>query len=262
MPNRQNKINTKGTLPALFKGVDEDLISNSSENKWDDLKVSMTIVCSTLDMDPNLYDPKKTLDELKKIHSANGRMLYSQLSAIIYAGDAKQRDAINVNVDTLLDYAFNRKEEIDGEIVKMVVKLYDHCQLALRQIENVNKQVGISIEDVQNDIKKEAKNIEKDYISILGIFSAVVLVFQGGFTFASASLDNMRGIGILRLLLVMDIVAAVLTNMIHILLRFIAEINGKKKIDNNVWILNCAYLIILIALFCLEGSGKKDMFIF
>jgi len=60
---------------------------------------------------------------------------------------------------------------------KLIVKIYDHFQLALHQIENVNNIFANSIEEAKENLQKEIKSVEKEYISILGIFAAIVLAF-------------------------------------------------------------------------------------
>ena len=61
---------------------------------------------------------------------------------------------------------------------RIIIKIYDHFQLALHQIENVNNIFASSIEEAKENLKKEIKGVEKEYISILGIFAAIVIICQ------------------------------------------------------------------------------------
>ncbi len=113
------------------------------------------------------------------------------------------------------------------DIAKIIVKIYDHTQLVNYQIENMNTIFAQSISDAKLDLHKEIKGIEKEYISILGIFAAIVLAFVGGITFSSSVLQNIGKVSIYRLLVVVVMLAFVIVNVIWLLIKFIAEINDK-----------------------------------
>ena len=44
----------------------------------------------------------------------------------------------------------------------MIVKIYDHFQLALHQIENVNNIFANSIEEAKENLQKQIKGVEKE----------------------------------------------------------------------------------------------------
>ena len=94
------------------------------------------------------------------------------------------------------------------------------------------------------------KGIEKEYISILGIFAAVVLAFVGGITFSSSVLQNINKGSIFRLLLIADLLAAVLINVIYMLIKFILIINGEHH-DGKIK----GFQIRYINVFCALGAG-------
>ncbi len=130
----------------------------------------------------------------------------------------------------------------------MIVKIYDHFQLALHQIENVNNIFANSIEEAKENLQKEIKSVEKEYISILGIFAAIVLAFVGGITFSTSVLQNISAVSVFRLLLVVDFLAFVLINVIYILVKFIYTINEKSVKLFNVKVLNVACLVIVLVI--------------
>ena len=131
---------------------------------------------------------------------------------------------------------------------RIIIKIYDHFQLALHQIENVNNIFASSIEEAKENLKKEIKGVEKEYISILGIFAAIVLAFVGGITFSTSVLQNISSVSVFRLLLIVDFLAFVLINIIHILVKFIFTINEKDAKIFNVKALNATCLVIAAAI--------------
>lgn len=130
----------------------------------------------------------------------------------------------------------------------MIVKIYDHFQLALHQIENANNIFADSIEEAKENLQKQVKSVEKEYISILGIFASIVLAFVGGITFTTSVLQNISAVSVFRLLLVVDFLSFVLINIIYILIKFIFTINEKNAKLFNIKALNITCLIIGIAI--------------
>ena len=105
------------------------------------------------------------------------------------------------------------------------------------------------------------KGVEKEYISILGIFAAIVLAFVGGITFSTSVLQNISSVSVFRLLLIVDFLAFVLINIIHILVKFIFTINEKDAKIFNVKALNTACLVIaavIIVAWLLNANQLPD----
>lgn len=143
-------------------------------------------------------------------------------------------------------YSLNDNNGVREDCKKVIVKIYDHSQLALHQIENVNNIFANSIEEAKENLQKQIKGIEKEYISILGIFAAIVLTFVGGITFSTSVLQNISAVSVFRLLLIVDFLAFVLINVIYILVKFIFTINEKNEKMFSIKALNIAYIIIAI----------------
>lgn len=157
-----------------------------------------------------------------------------------------QRGIFATNLEKLLLYSLDDDNSVSEDCKKMIVKIYDHFQLALHQIENVNNIFADSIEEAKKNLQKQIKGVEKEYISILGIFASIVLAFVGGITFSTSILQNISAVSAFRLLLVVDFLAFVLINVIYILVKFIFTINEKNAKLFNIKVLNIACLVIAI----------------
>ena len=216
-------------------------------------KRSINAICKALCLESNLYRPEKTVKNIKKyIESAEkiDRVLYSEISNYIFSLDMNGRSSFASNVEMLLLYVQDENNSVTPDCRELTVRIYDHFQLALHQIENVNNIFAESIEEAKANLKKEVKGIEKEYISILGIFAAVVLAFVGGITFSSSVLQNINKGSIFRLLLIADLLAAVLINVIYMLIKFILIINGEHH-DGKIK----GFQIRYINVFCALGAG-------
>ena len=219
-------------LDALLKTDDKTTVSLDSSKKYINTKRKINGICKALSKETKDYDPVKTVENIQNYLENKDKMeriLYSEISSYVFAMDMNARGVFATNVEKLMIYALNAKsEEISDDCCKMIVKIYDHFQLALNQTENVKMILGAGIEETKINLKNEIKGIEKEYISILGIFAAIVLAFVGGITFSSSVLQNIGSVSIYRLLIVVVLLAFVLVNVIWLLVKFIAEINSKN----------------------------------
>lgn len=218
-------------LDALLKTDDKTTVSLDSSKKYINTKRKINGICKALSKETKDYDPAKTVENIQNYLENKDKMeriLYSEISSYVFAMDMNARGVFATNVEKLMIYALNAKsEEISDDCCKMIVKIYDHFQLALNQTENVKMILGAGIEETKINLKNEIKGIEKEYISILGIFAAIVLAFVGGITFSSSVLQNIGSVSIYRLLIIVVLLAFVLVNVIWLLVKFIAEINSK-----------------------------------
>lgn len=156
-------------------------------------------------------------------------------------------------------------------ISKSLNKLYDHIQLEiarLGKIRDANNSLKNELEKAQNNlnnldekaneldnniikIQERAKNTQKEYITILGIFSAVVLAFIGGMIFSTSVLQNIGNGSIFRILAAVLVIAFTFLNMIYLLIRFITDINNYdgnfiKYSEYMKWINKAILCMILI----------------
>jgi len=217
-------------LDGLLKNDGNNLIIQGSK-KFQSRKRMMKGICHYLTTETRQYLPKRSVDSINKFLNTQDeteRLLYSGLSNYIFSLDLSSRGMFATNIEKLLLFALNETNAVEDDCKKIIIKIYDHSHLALYQIENVNNILDECVEDVRDNLRKEIKGIEKEYISILGIFAAIVLAFVGGITFSSSVLQNISGISIYRLLLIVDLLAFVLLNVMYLLVHFIFTINNRE----------------------------------
>lgn len=236
-------------LDVLLRTTDNAIMSLEQSKKFTNTKRKINGICKALSMNTQQYDPQKTVDNIASyITSTNklDRILYSEISNYVYSLDMSQRGVFATNLEKLLLYSLDDNNSVNEDCKKMIVKIYDHFQLALHQIENANNIFADSIDEAKANLQKQIKGVEKEYISILGIFASIVLTFVGGITFSTSVLQNISAVSVFRLLLIVDFLAFVLINVIYILVKFIFAINEKNTKLFNVKTLNIACLVIAI----------------
>lgn len=132
-------------------------------------------------------------------------------------------------------------------------------QLATYQTEIITELLVPKIEEAKIGIHKEISGIEKEYISILGIFASIVLAFVGGITFSSSVLSNINKVSIYKLVLIVDMLGFILMNVIWMLINFITTINEKELKYFNIRTFNKICLIILIIVILAWMFSIKDL---
>lgn len=253
-------------LDVLLQTTDNTTMSLEQSKKFNNTKRKINGICRALSLETQKYDPKKTVDNIDSyILSTNklDRILYSEISNYVFSLEMSERGIFATNLEKLLLYSLNDENKVSEDCKKMIIKIYDHFQLALHQIENVNNIFANSIAKAKETLQNQIKGVEKEYISILGIFASIVLAFVGGITFSTSVLQNISAVSVFRLLLVIDFLAFVLINVIYILVRFIFTINEKNEKLFNVKKLNvaCSIIAIIIVISWMFSANQIPGFI-
>lgn len=181
------------------------------------------------------------------------------------------RDGLVTNLDLILSYADEHYDsQIDKRSIKGIGKLADHLELEnlrLSRIEQI-KIIGekVSLEKSQAEIlikdntekiqsqQEEIKNMNTQMVSVLGIFSAVVLAFFGGLSYFTSAFSNLNNIPLSKALMLASILGLVICDTIYMLLNFILSIIRQDKLiqkrawgDFSIKFVNIALILIFIA---------------
>lgn len=234
-------------LDRLLKGEQSDKEPALTSKKFAYCKRKMNGICRSLSTPSKDYLPQKSVESIEnylKTPDRIDRVLYSEISSYIFSLDIPERGVFTTNAENLLHFSLNDENKMSEECRNIVLKIYDHSQLVIYQIENINNIFANSIEDAKNNLEKEIKGIQKEYISILGIFASIVFAFVGAITFSASVLQNISSANIFRLLLVVDLLAFIFLNIIYLLMRFVFIINEKEYPFFHIKWINITCLVI------------------
>lgn len=244
----------KNCLDCMLKtdgaGRDGGLPSIENSIKYKNTKRQMRGLCNALSKDSSEYKPKemvKTIDSYLNRPDKLDRILYSEMSNYIFGLTSASRGTFSTNVENLLLYVLEERNSVEEDTRKIIIKIYDHVQLATHQIENASNILNNSILDVKSKLHDEIKGIEREYITILGIFASIVLAFVGGITFTTSVLQNIDKASMFRLILTVDVIGAVLVNVMYLLISFILKINDKDSESNRTFIKTANWTLFGIA---------------
>lgn len=217
-------------------------------------KKHMTEICHSLSVTSKDYDANETISLINNYINQTeklDRILYSEISNFLFSvesSDKKDDDLgkIITNVDKLLQTSESDRS-LSNDCKSIILKIYDHSQLVVYQIANSKNQISDGIKSTKTDLKNEIKHMEREYISILGIFSGVILAFIGNLVLTTSVLANMKDVSIYRLIAVIILIMMLLLNSLYYMFRFILKINeSEERFGDKILWLNILFLILLI----------------
>ena len=137
-------------------------------------------------------------------------------------------------------------------------KLKDHISLEIARMSDSTK-IQLDIEEQINnaknslkDFEQTSKNIQKDYIAILGVFAAIILAFVSGLVFSNSILQNIDKASIYKLLLISTTIGFFITNILLFLFNFVKSITRNNEnnsvLDPHISYFNLAAIILILVL--------------
>lgn len=201
--------------------------------------------------------------------------IFSVLTQINDGDDQGSIDVLGQNMDILLCGYQAKNSDDEGKLIDIsdqIRKLYDHISLDIARIkysekgdvevsgqesiEKIRSQINddeskiITLQDSVKEATVKADKMQKEYVSILAIFAAVIGIFFSGVGFSTSVLSNIDKSSIYRILLGVTILGMFLFNLLVLLLGFIREIVVNKTWSLRVYIIgNLAFIIILVLIY-------------
>ena len=268
--------------------IDIDKGTNSCElpieNKWDTMSKSMRELIEIFFLDKEKFLTEKPLDKLKEYVNKYDRLLYTVLSDKIYESFSEieeKEDLVLRNIDLLLELCTkdiedcpitrnNRELRKRERTRKIVLKMKDHTNLAIRQyrslkqtdeeyIQKFNRQIG-------NFKEKVTKEITSQLITLVGIFTAIAFVLFGGISSFNGIFSSIKEAPLLNLIIISSLWVAGMSDIVFIFLLGISKMTnldiGNKSneniLDKYIWIFwfNAIFVAIFLSFswlkFCLN----------
>lgn len=204
-------------------------------------KALRDIIEELAEKDPKEGKREECIDKLHSLYNEGFRHLYSEIFATITRIDnteGKSLDILAENMKSIYDESKNNSNLSEACRSKLM-KLYDHINLDIARIsytkkisDDINAKNTMTNAELKQ-IKAQAGKMQKEYITILGIFSSIVLTFVAGIVFSSSVLSNIDKASIYRLVFIMLLIGLVLFNLINFLFEAIRETNGNVVNKNG-----------------------------
>ena len=96
-------------------------------------------ICTSLRKPCEEYSPAKTIESINAYVNAGDRIIYSEITTIVYAMSPEEQGIFNSNLESLMDYVLNEESNTPKSMQDTVIRLWDHVHLAMRQVGNARK---------------------------------------------------------------------------------------------------------------------------
>lgn len=243
------------------------------------IKKEFEKIFDTLLVPSSKYDPDITLQAIAIYmdkYSEFNVVYYSIISNKIFFSKDVHIEYIYTNIEICLSKISNvyriAKDNNDADmtsnlvaIYRFVIKMVDHISLATTQVGKISGSIIIETEKVVQETKKEVnttlkeqsdkdkdemkkyyKGLEKDSITIMGMFVAIVLAFTGSIIIPTNLVNNAANIGSAKLVLLLSGVAFIFINLLYQLIRFILIINDKSVSIKKLYDISVINVILIV----------------
>lgn len=209
--------------------------------------------------------------------------IFSVLTQIQQNTELGDINILGQNLDVIRNGYKPQNKASDGkrtiDVSDAIKKLYDHVNLDIARItysdaadrrisgESSLESLQTQLNSLQNELQKaqsikqdyeitekklvevESKldNSQREYITILGIFAAVVLAFTGGIAFSTSVLNNIAQASVYRTIFISLVIGLVLINILFCLFYYINSLVNKEKKLYPLIISNIVMIVLLIA---------------
>ena len=230
------------------------------------------------------FDFRSWMKEFDTFSQKYDRFLYSQISSEILRETSEDTVTfVMSNVKTIIEKiqrdSHNEKDysisydELNKPVAtisqckyKLLIKLYDHCNLAntQRAVYNRTKQdIGnLTDETIKQKVGEYEKDITTQLISLVSIFTALSFVIFGGISVLDNLLQNVKNLPFMKILLIGDLWFICMSNIFLLFTKFIC-IMIKRNFDWK-WrplILN-VILLVIIAIILISGKSIYGTYFF
>lgn len=173
---------------------------------------------------------KANIDKIVWIKSVL-RYIDNMCQTLSFARDKAYRDT----TDTILN-SNNQIDDFSKQIVALrkdvenVTYRYDDIQ---RMYLILNEELDNTNNNAKKDIEESKRKATETTIAVLGVFSAIVLAFNGSTLFASSALEAIDSVSIYRLLIIVVSLGVVFVNVIFALFNFIGDLIERNSLIKN-----------------------------
>lgn len=237
-------------------------------------------------------DKSRYLKQLKNIYFYNNKqdfnLCYSDIFPLLTKLKKTENNIAHVgqNLEQILEYS---RKDSNPNVYKVLKNLWDHTNLEIARIDYINA-IDARLDITGNDLSEKYKiisaeaqkinekqeginktinrinNIYSEFISILGIFSAIVLVYFGGTSIIGNVLNAINETPIFKGILICLIAGIIIFNIIFMFLYFLAKILDRSIAATNQYVefynifdrFKMRYPIVfymnLLLVFCIVGD--------
>lgn len=211
-------------------------IPKKSKGTYASKKRIINEICNELNEDTKKYNPQNT-KKLFEEYTKEECFLYSEISNYIFSLGEEESGRFAINLNSLIEYCTEEQKIKDEKLKRLLLKFYDHSQLAIAQTKNLAKddeEFKKMIEtklipvysEMEKKIEKKGSDMTSQLVSLVAMFTALSFLVFGGIS----SLDNIFSgaldIPVIKLMMVGCIWGICILNLIFVFIYFVAKLLG------------------------------------
>lgn len=226
------------------------------DNKKDSLlKEFILELAATYFSDENDTKIKLYVRKLHDIYDKKYRHFYSSIFASISQNSEEKNSNLAQNIEYICHFIQNDKNETNHDFKKSVEKLYDHINLEVSHcsffLGMANKtSMDKRIEELQSNIGNVKEKLEKtqaEYITILGVFTGIVVTVVAALIFSSSVLENINTVSFPLLIFSVSAISLFIVHILIFLFIFISSI-ARIKYHTIFFVIYGVFMAITLAL--------------
>ncbi|MCR0460424.1 hypothetical protein MKD03_17900 [[Clostridium] innocuum] len=191
----------------------------------------------------NQYFSDEDINQFRKLvkeyNTRYKRLLYSEFSSKFFDCSEEEEGRALTNLEEISDLSFaNIDKGKADKIDLMIIKIYDHLNLANQQLyylKNTDEVIKDKVESfleeqlqgLKDGMEENNRNVTTNLISLVGIFTALSFVVFGGITSFQSIFSNIRGIPLTKVMILGCIWAIAIVNIVFFLIYFMAKLTGR-----------------------------------
>lgn len=211
------------------------------------------------------YDSEDVIRRFNDIYKEDFRHSYSEIFQVIAEAiqecPAGEENLLIKNLGEILK-TLDQEKRYDENTKRGLFKLWDHVNLEtarfqyltngpesrIKAISQKSDDLERKLNNIQESAQSSAHQMQREFVSILGIFAAIIIAFFGGMNFITSAVASMKENNVAHVVLVTTIAALAMSNAIFLMMCYIGRLIGKKLVGWYIVVFNI-FLIFLPILF-------------
>ena len=144
------------SIEQLQRDTPENVKATAQNStKYEKMKHGVLALCQTFAVPTLEYNAKTTESEIVNfIHTEGGvlRILYSEINMRLMDMTLEERGVFSTNVEKFLSFVLG-KENLEIDVIKIALKIYDHTQLVISQMKSVDDMLSPRLDEAKIAMK-------------------------------------------------------------------------------------------------------------
>lgn len=238
--------------------------NDNSKEILDKMSRSTENLCHELSGDSIKFDKEHFIENVKRYIDNYNRILYSSITSYIFQMGDEDHTRFFTNIDSVREYVFGDeykekyltcdRDKSDYEKIKLIVlKIWDHSNLADRQFNSFKKNNGYFEHLVKDQLKntenKIIQSMNTQVISVVAIFTALAFIVFGGISSLSSIIATLASSSKIELIIaVTSIWGIALVDLIYMFIYLILKITKPEFNDKHIrhWIIGINIVLFIL----------------